>query len=65
MQKSKKHKQFIVEKEGMLCPFKRCLNGTLYCKHIPFMHRIKNHPNLFYCYHINRIFKDLRSEKEA
>lgn len=58
-----KAKAYIVEKEGIMCPFKWCSNKTTYCNHMPFMHRIKDQPNLFYCYHLNRIVKDLRSEK--
>lgn len=55
-------KKYEIEKEGMICPFKWCSNKTPYCNHIPFMHKIKGQPNLLYCYHTNRIFKDLRKE---
>ena len=58
-----KAKSYIIEKEGIICPFKQCFQATLYCKYIPFIHKIKDQPNLLYCYHINRIVKDLRSEK--
>lgn len=53
--------QLIVEKEAMFCSFKRCLKRTLYCKHIPFIHLIKDEPDLLYCCHIKRILKDLRT----
>lgn len=65
MPATKNRKQFIAEEEAMFCPFKRCWYMTPYCKRIPFMHRIKDHPDLFYCYHSKRMFRDLRNEKGA